>query len=942
MSLESLLADPEANLNITVELSSSDKSDGTLKTWYIARFVDSNLLTSQPEFLPFLSGVGPLSQSLSEDEQFGGLAESSAGNITVLQENPDFDRLSIFLNYTFAGNTAVIKIGKLSDPYSSYYTYRTFSMEQDPTLSLTETGIKLTFPLSSVLTRLSNEHLGLKRYVGIPHCLRIQTTSAIATITRISAYDVPRYTVSIKFSAAAVPSSIFTLTRKYISTSDCHWWIRILVTGSTLGWVQVLSSSGGVLDIAISAQNNHCDGQFHTVVFSRDSNVVSYLMVDGVVIETYNPTGAPDLTAANIQTLAGSGEDVSILDHRFYNRYIPPTEAMSLFSVRSEGTETGCQGLWRFDDNGGGTANDYSPNNNDSTISGVLNTDYSWQASNLGDPELIGRPYPYLLGMPFNALATLIDNSREIYRVHGSNPETNNRTVALKTRGVALTQTTDYTDNADGTFKMVSAEDDPVTFDVSQSVLATTYTIPSAISSVVSGIAPVNSAQITALTALMPWLVGYFSESDPSIQSVISDLISAGGFYREDQLGQLYPDMLTPPIGLGPFNEPVLDFMGRQSFISFTDIGDTPSSRTITCWFKTSAVDQTPQPYSGMTHILVRKGDSYSLEYLNSGPNAGKIYCWADVPPIFELYSPIGLVQPETWNFVAMVFNNTTHTANLYWAPLGGTLTSVASASGIASSITPGIFPLTFGYGVYGSVQHANVWIGTKTLAELEAIMASPPVGTESNLAACVAMNEGSGTSIRDTVTGNSASFTTSDGLPNQRWAPALTVNLNYTTSVKILEFKLLQPAWKIIVRYLKNWKPMSDADIASSVSQSQRLALRTEWKEIPFEDSELKDRYPKAKEVKLDTTLIDQDDAEKLMKMMQTRFGEGIAIAVLEFPSGELISRKACGLSIGEEIRLISAIPSQLAAGKNMKVVAVAPDPINLSCKVVVWGKVL
>lgn len=942
-SLESLLSDPEANINVAVELSSSDKSDGTLKTWYIARFVDSLLLTSQPDFLPFLSGVGPLSQSLSEDSQFGGLAESSAGSISIQQDNPDNDRLSSLLDYTFAGYTAVIKLGKLlADPYEDYYTYRTFTIEQDPDFSFTETGIKLTFPLSSVLDKLSSIQLGLKRNVGIPHCLRIQTTSGIVTIPRISAYDVSRYTVSIKFAAAAVPSSIFTLSRKYISTSNCHWWIRILITGGTLGWVQVLSSSGGVLDIALSAPTNYCDGQFHTVVFSRDSNVVSYLMIDGVVIETYNPVGMPDLTASDIQTLAGSGEDVSILDHRFMDRYVPPTEAMSLFSVRTEGTETGCQGLWRFDDNGGGTGNDYSANNNDAVISGVLNTDYSWQASYLGDPEVVGRPYPYVLGMPFNALATLIDNSREIYRVGSSNPETNNRTVSLKTRGITLTQTTDYTDNADGTFTMVAPEDDPVTFDVTQSVLSTVYTLPNAISLVSSGFISVNSAQITSLISLMPWLVGYFSDADPTIQSILSELISAGAFYREDQLGQLYPDFLTSPLGLGPFNEPVLDFMGRQSPIAFGDIGDVNNSRTVTCWFKTSAIDQTPNAFASARHILIRKSDSYSLEYINSGPNAGKLYGYADFPPIFEIYSPVGLIQPDTWNFVAMVFDNTAHTANLYWSVQGGTLVSVASLSGIGMPINSNAAPLNTGFGVHGGVQHANVWNSAKTLPQLQAIMASPPIGNESGLVVCLSMNEGTGSFITEKVTGNTAAFTTSGGLPNQRWAPALTVDLNYTPSVKISNFKFLQPAWKILIQYAKNWRPMSDADISSSVSQANRLAMRSQWKEIPFEDLELRSRYPKAREVKLDTALIDQDDAEKLMKMMQTRFGERIAIAVLEFPPGELISRKACGLTIGEEIRLVSPIPEQLFTGVNMKVVAVAPDPINLSCRVIVWGEVL
>lgn len=237
MSLESLLADAEANINIAVELASTKKSDGTAKTWYVARFVDSNLLTAQPTFMPFLSGVGPLSQSLAEDTQFSGLAESSAGSISLLQEYPDSDRLSDLLNYTFAGNQATIKIGKLSDPYSSYYTFRVFTVEQDPTLSLAETGIKLNFPLSSVLDRLSSVHLQAKRYVGIPHCLRVQTTTGTVTIPRIAVYDSPRFTVSIKFSAAVVPTSIFTLSRKYISTADCHWWIRILVTGGTLGAV---------------------------------------------------------------------------------------------------------------------------------------------------------------------------------------------------------------------------------------------------------------------------------------------------------------------------------------------------------------------------------------------------------------------------------------------------------------------------------------------------------------------------------------------------------------------------------------------------------------------------------------------------------------------------------------------------------------------------------
>lgn len=960
-ALDAILTDTDSMLEVCAEFDSAKRSDGTLKTWYFSthpRAIGAAETPENTEFLPFLrlGGVlGPLSQSLSEDILFNGLAVESPGTITLIQSVLDSDELSSLNDYVFAGYKVRIKIGRNSDLYAAFTVFKTLVVSIDPVVQLTSDGYQAIFQLSSALDRMIKESLIVKRHVGIPICAEVLTTTAVATTAYNAAHDVKTFTIIYRVRVTTTPAAARTLIRKFGSISS----VNFLMNFNTTGFIECFVSLAGTLTSILIYGINLIDSNWHTIVWSLYDKQTSYLMVDGGTPVTYTPTVSVDLPAAGIEMarfLLGKHSDV-----RLYNSYMSPDEARSVSATRSDGLDIGCVGCWRMDDGGSATAvNDYSATNADATWTGVLNTAYKWSETDLGEPQLAGNPYPINVGNVLNAKAVLIDSFLERYRGntdavdwHFTGSNTN---LTVRSQGTVLTGGgTDYTaptNGGDGVFNTTTLESEPVTYDLLNNGTSEEFTYPSYVA--VNLLIHRTRLQITdlanydPLTILCPWPSGYYTNVDATAQQGLESILGGSGMnYYENPDGVLTFDMLLPPTGYGPFKEPVLDLKGvLTGGIDFGNRGGISGSGTVACWFKINLIDQTSYELGGTepntgTFYLAAKGNTagnYALYFQSTGVNAGKL-CFRIAGS--TLRTGIGVLNPYTWYYIAGVFDDSANTQKIYLGPLGGTLVEVASQSNTGTPTT-GSASLNVGVNGYswGAVQYLTVFTTAKTLPQLQSLMASIPTGVEQGISVFAPINEGTGSPI-EFISQTTGTILGSQGSP--QWAPKLQVNLDDTPSVRLTDFHHTHPAWNIIINYAKNRFPMNNSDIDSGVSQVNRLALTSEGKDVKFESSTIRDRFKNAKKIVIDSPIIDQESAQKLLRVIQNRFSTDNYTCSLTFPPGLNVSRIACGLGIGDEIGLSASFPLQLNINsrgpRSFRVVACSPNPLQLSTNIVLFG---
>lgn len=969
-ALDALLASSSDMLEIAIELDSARRSDGSLRTWYFSTTLRETGGAETPAnttFLPFLTSgeLGPLQQGLSEDTQFRGLGTSDPGSLKLIQTAPSTDLLSQLIDYTFDSYPCRIRIGKTTDLYAAFILYRTVLVHGEPAVQLTDSGIEADFGLSSVLSRLLDEALIVPRYLGVPHCLRFSTATGVATATRIVEYDLKRFTGLIRFRATAAPSATVRLFAKVLTGTNNNWLLALISTGA----IQLTGSSGGSGDVAITGTTNYCDGKWHEVVFARDDKLRAYLLVDGALIGTAGPfTNSPDLSVANLQMgFRGSGtQAVDIVHAALFDRFYSEDEARGLSSSRLVGDENGCIGLWLFDDNTGASVNDYSSKNNDAAISGTVNVDYSWQPSDLGDSEWSGKRFPIVQGEVLNATAHLIDNVRERYRANadalGWHTSSSNTTVVVRSRGTILTGGgVDYTlptDGGGGVFPTTSQEDEPITFDISNNGTSEqAFYVGSVGQSLLVNrtrltFNDISTGAIEALHILCPWKAGYRTDQTATALQALNALWGESGlcFYEDDKelfSGDLYADFLLPPMGYGPYGEPMLDLRGSSdNGYTFGDVGDIIGSFTLCGWFRTNLIDQTAynfgstDPNVGSAYIVHKPNTSsgianYALYFQSIGSNAGRL---AFRTAGTTLYSPAGLIEAGYLYFVAAVFDAAADTQKIYLARLGANMFEVASGTntGTPTASTNALAIGGTGHAWCG-LQHIQVWNSAKTLSDLQGLAAAAPVGNESGLVAYLPLTEGTGTPVEKTTL--TAGTQTGSTAHTPQWAPKLIIDLDETPSVKLTEFRHIRPAHNIIVRYARNHTPMTDADIDTGVSQSARQALKREWRDVSLYNATTRARYKGSSTIELNSALTRQTSAQKLLRSLAVRFGTDRYMGMLEFPAGLAISRRACGLALMDEIGLTGSVPSQINTPRSFRVVAVNHDPLALSTKIAFWG---
>lgn len=978
LELDAILADTDEMLEVTVEIDSALRSDGTLRTWYFSTHMRSTGSTETPAnttFDPFLipGGVlGPLSQSLTEDVMFSGLATNNPGTLTLLQANPVPDALSEMNDYVFAGYQARIKIGRASDLYAAFEIYRTVTISIDPSVQLTDSGLQATFPLQSALKRMIEENLIIKRHVGIPHCVKALTNTFTYSIPSNAAYDVKSFTVMIRFRPQSdfggTGAGVGFLARRFAAATNRQFQVSHFhsTRATNPGKIQVDTSVAGVSKTLWLSPAAVLDGNWHVLILGVQDKTTAYVIFDREIVAEVDETVLTGSVDTPAQPITGSTlQNSSICDLRFFNYYIPPELAISFSDVRGNGDEIGCVGMWRFDDNAGGTANDYSATGNDATLTGTINTDYQWTYTDLGEPELAGSLYPLNVGNVLNAQAQLIDGVRERYR--GNNDSNfwfqpgGILNLTVKSQGTVLTGGgVDYTtpsSGGDGVFNTTLEEAEPITYDlVSSGTIEYLFFPPYVAFDLLSNrtrIAGADILNVTPLLILCPWPSGYYTNTESTAQKALADILGQSGMhYREDNDGSIYFDMFLPPTGYGPYGEPCLDLRGGQgNRIEWGDIADITGSLTICSWVRLQVLDQTAynwglsEPNQGSMFVVTKGGlpGNYSVWFQAVGADAGKLkFRTAGT----TLSTSIGVLGNDDWYFIATVFDDTANTSKIYIGKFGESLVEVASGANTGSQSTNSNDLMVGDSGArfpWLAVHHLHIWDVAKNQSQLEALMAIPPVGNEANLRFYAPINEGNGDPV-DLVSSTSGAISIADPLePNgalPQWCPKLVVDLDETPSVKLSDFHHTHPAVDITVKYNKNRHKMSNAEVDSGVSQNNRLTLTREGLDVRLDETtDFKDRFKNGKKIILDSPLTDLESAQKLLRVMSDRFGPDNYVGTLTFPSGLNISRIACGLQIGDEIGLVGTIPEQINTPRSFRVAAVSPNPLQLSTTVAIFG---
>jgi concanavalin A-like lectin/glucanase superfamily protein len=967
MSLDSILADIESILEVVVELDSAKKSDGTLKTWYFSCFGRSTSSTDTPasvEMPPYFNLNENKSLTLNQGlfaDLFLSQSVQAPGKLTILQPlaSSSTDQISDLENYTFRMYPVRIKIELASEPlYSNFILYRTYFNNVEPVLSLTPVGYKADFDLGAIESKAESEMLEVRRFVGTPTCLRFLTSTGVATITRIAAYDTTQFTIIARFKMSSAPGTI-----RYIINKGEHYLIRVNTNGKLLFYSS--ANVGGSLTADISFQTSavYTDGEFHYVVFSRSNSLVAYAMVDGTVLSTFTPVGATYIDLVNTTLgLSAGGDDIDICDVAVFNYFIPPENAIPFAAVRLNGTETGLVGLWRLDDNTGGTANDYSTNNNDAVISGIVNTDYQWTFTDLGDPQLAGRPYPLTIGQVFNAKAICSDTNRAHFRLNDGPTEQTGvyeTTLTVKSKGKVLTAGgTDYTKPAidtDSIVVMSGATSEPVTFDLISDGTDPEYFYPALVAQLLlSARTSIVGTDNRRLDILCPWPCGVQYLEETTAAKALNDILGLSGLcYYDNSAGEVVFDFVLPPMGYGPYGEPCLDLKGYlDSGVTFGDIADATGSLTICGWVKSALFDQTTFDFGAAafaTTYLISKGTNYDLFLQNCGPNAGTIVFTTASGNIVR--SPFGVMQPNTWMFIAAVFDSTGDTSKLYAASKGGTLVEIASAANTGGQVT-NTTPLKFGTTGFSwvALNHFSVWSVAKTLSQLQALMTTPPVGNEANLLAYIPFNEGTGSPLEK------VSNTLGTVANGAQWAPKLTINLNDTPSITLDHSRNSSPVGQLSLRYFHNLNVLNFADIVTGTppSADDKQALMNEWKEVPADVEQVAyvgpnsnkslaynqtPIYKSIPKLTVNSPLADYESAYKLNKSLLSRRSTDRKIIDVNLPSGLVVSRQALGLNLLDEVGVIAPFPSSLRNGNSYRVIAISPRPLDLSASLVLWG---
>lgn len=876
-----------------------------------------------------LKDPGTLDYRLSVDLQFSGLAQVELGPV-VLDNVPageniegPYDLLSAF---TFAGRDYTLYGGAANAAFSTFEVVASGRFHGEPQISATEARFNLQSPMEML-----NVPLRVNRYVGIPTAIKWLTSSGGAVAPHIADYDLTSFTLISRIRMPSEPTSLATLWLKQISSADRNFYGAL----NTLGGIDCYASIAGVNTLIVSSDDNWADGADHIVVWSLSDKSESYLMIGGVVVGLQTAL-ADSVDTQTADVLFGHNLINGLsFDVRIYNHYMTPDEARAVTGTRIDGDETGVVAYWTGDDGSGSIATDYSANANHAALSGVENTDYEWAPTDLGMSEQAGQAMPIAHGIIANAPADLVDSVLERYRIDDgvSNTLALLSSLIVRSKGAPLATPADYTSEGSGVLQMTGSQDEPVTFAYPDpSEAGASYADLLAEYIVRRGgfdAADLSSDALDELRMILPFDSGWFLGGQQGQQSAllsadVQEILAGGGAHlRLGPTGLLTPGYVLAPISPGPYgSEPVIDFHGTGT-VNLGDVGSVTGAHSIVFWMKSLTFGLEAR---GLDVTLLTKPNLYSYVLGTDGSIRVE---YSTLTPLAIRSSP-NILPIELWRALCVTYDDVSGERNLYIADKEGT--SVLLATDTTTGTLVGSSDDLLVGGFIGSGAYVQVWDRELTQGEFSLLAMTPPVPSEeANLTVYAPMTEGSGSVVEELVNDGV-------GLLSSRctWAPKVVYDLSATHQGVDFEPRSLVPAWRAVVGYAENFRPMSPSEIAPppTVSKADALQFKRERALAPAESADVLADYPGANgNVFLKSPLAKRSQAQALARNILTRLGPNRVGGILSNAGRDSIL-----LDLTDEIRIVS-YRFGLALGRSYRVIQKRVRYGALTSDLELWG---
>jgi|GEM_PF-5378842 len=914
--LRDVIADPAGPvLEHWLRLSYADPTTGVVYARWVSQQGRGRTLTGDldfppnQQFFPILSDAGIFSSNLSEDIQFSGrVAETGAFEIRM----DNRDGALAFLGqptpglapaYTLAGLRQTVYAGEAGGSSRGFEPLFSATCVAEPVISAI-----VVLQVASNEDRL-DDPIRIGRYAGVRTCQRYNGGSASAAY--LAAYDVTEFVVMVRFRVTGTPTAgtFPLLIDKSLSATNRNFQIFMVPTGAaagTPGGISGITSVGGVGGKnRVNSAGVYATGTWWIAAYAHSGVYGNYLLISNGATEelvTGLTDGAPNTQAAPVAWGTGLTSD-DVCDHRIYNYYLTPDQVRAEMDKLASVSSPGLVAAWVGDDGLSGstptTVTDYGSGANNAAITGA----FTWVASDLGDVSQAGKTRPIVYGAVRQMAPDRSDPARSRY-TYNDGEVTGNLTT--KSRGAALTRGTDFssppsggTDTSyqgGGVFLFLGANPDPVTVDFTGtgSVFTDTVFYPSRIArSVLTGRGSqilhrdIDDGWCEAAARLAPYLSGYWLKgggSPPSQADALGDVLgSAGQAWRLDRDDRVAPCELLPTVCPGPYGDVhCLEFTGHpRSELLFPSVTIPAGSHTVCGWVKCFQVD----PDMGATNTvfprlmsILTAGDTtspllaaglypYTMGQLVEGWASGTTFST----------STQNVVPWATWVFVACVFTQGTGWSFYSSRAAGGTLALTNSPPFTLATFAGGTGDVRIGCGTapfIGALQHVQIWSAAKNLSQLQALMATPPVGSESGLVLYAPLTESSGAPV-DAVSGKLAQW------GNVRRSPR--VVLDYTVSGdsagKYGGPMPLRPAHEVVTKYGVAGQALQEADIATSVTGPARQLLKEPEQEVRYYSPAVAFRsstgtgYRRSRSIPLSSRFYDQKGAAALSALTGYRF---------------------------------------------------------------------
>lgn len=977
--LEEWIGEPDEELEGTTRVEWYNPDTDTVESEWFTSLDRSTGTADYPPATPFSSGLklsGAIFDNPEGDVRLepAGVSPRPSGAVITIDNTPTapgepgpYDH---WRRYYFADRNVEWRMGRrylqrpgpytlaIPMPHRRFEVVGTHRLVNEPEFQ----GDAVIFRLSHVRTHYGKAPLPVRRNIGISTGFRPVTSSGWVSIPASSRYALTSYRISLRVyvPAAGFTGSGLTVLSQLINVSGyLTWYVGVFQAShaTSPNTLRVAAhSAAGVVIIGYSYPIADRLGQWVDVIFAVRGSDYWYLCVgepgaSQLVADGTLATSPITNSVNNVELMRSAVGGGTLCDHRI-EQYIEPDDAVGRFSTLYE-PDALTISMHRLNDGSGSTATDYAPFANHGTLQGADPGDRLWVPTYLGSPEIAGSPRAISGGAVFHGPAQQIDSLRQIF-AYNDRARTAGTALEVRAKGAVVVS---YTEPADGpgAVDFTAGVDQPVTFRTSVSSPEDERThVPrlvrdELVSRGVLSHATGDLASFDGLRKLLPYEGGFHYAEPPTVAEFLKLLSGIGAYYHEDAHGRLAADAFVPPVNPGPYGqESLLEFLGLP------DRGVTvpphssyslkqATSYSVEAWVKFRRVPGDPSTSSTFTYfpagmtIVDTCGETATGCYLGIDGRDGAVIFGA--PGVLGSSTGLHYLKlsgypflPDRWYLVSGIGTETGGVSGERGIFVGTGLdpeVSVFETTTGATMTAPAGVPLRIGHGPRGSFHGSiNTIIGASPLRtsteRYNMRTVRPPAYIEPLtgdrhrffLSLTDGGDLGTSQTVLEAVQGRAGQ------LSGARWCPSYVLDLRglVDPSGIIEELGLLSPP-RNRVRYRRNFRPLSGADVAASVSDSDRMALGPPYLSVDPAPSRARVKYGGARaDLLYESPLYSANDAAAV-SMLRSRFGARLSLG------SAAADVKCLRLASGDEI-LVLADRYGLEEGRPGRIVAVGADP--------------